>query len=225
MRGRRSGARLPAAGPARLPRGTVPRVSQDLGALIVGGRASAEPELERREIGIVGGPQFHRGAIGALRRGVRPQAERAIASRAEREPRRALEVGRGDARGARELEGGQVVVRERLGPVLQTFAPERLDPGSGGPMLVGACRARICPYATSRTKRWRNAYSDSPPTDERRERRTKRPRSSSWSRRSRSAGSRLPISATAPTQKVFPTTAASWSTVLSSGRARRSGRR
>ena len=113
------------------------------------GERPAEPEQQRRPLGIVRRPQVHRGRVGALGRAVRPQADRPIASGAEREPGRALERRRVDARGAGQLERGPVVVREQLGPVLQTVAPERPDPGR---RLADASR-RVPRAGSARTPR------------------------------------------------------------------------
>ena len=125
------------------------------------------------------------------------------------------------AGGLGELERLQVVVGEHLGKVLDTLARlvARSRPRQRGadvpvpPSGSGRTRRR-------RTSRCQNEYSLSPSIELVRAGRTSSLRESSCSASSTSPGSRPPISANAPAQNTFPTTAASWSRLLRSGRQR-----
>ena len=128
------------------------------------------------------------------------------------------------ARRPRELERAQVVVREHLGEVLGAVAGQALDPLGGEPVRVGAPRARDLRVgdvadedvaedegglagdrgaALAAHELLALERAGGPP----------RPR----------ARGRSPSAASAPTQKTFPTTAASWSERLLLGRPARRG--
>ena len=164
------------------------------------------PELERRARRSAGRGGRRRARAPGRRRREPPAAPAPRARRSARRPRLAP-----------SSSASQVVVREHLRVVLGPA--ERLDPLRG---QLDAARARaargIWPYATSRTSTWRNAYSSSPPTDERRSRRTNSLRSSACRRSlDLAAVDARPPRTTAPSQNTFPSTAASCSSSFSSG--------
>ena len=129
-----------------------------LGAgLVVVATASPEPQQEVRPLLVVLGRQVERlpGELHRLRK--RAQRRGPVGSCDECASRALLQLLALGPRGTRQLERGDVVVGEHLGVLL---APaESLEPLRGGSMLLTACRRGIWPYATSRTRAWRNAYS------------------------------------------------------------------
>ena len=116
---------------------------------------------------------------------------------------------------SRELERSQVVMGEHLREVVGPLRAIRATPQRAGASSARAARG-IWPYATSRTRRWRNVYSVSPPTVERLWRRTNSLRSSE--RSVSSIESCCPIVRSALGQNTLPMTAASWISAFSSAR-------
>ncbi len=127
-------------------------------------------------------------SLQTLRPARTPTATRRARPRRRAPALRGRELVRLGARGASQLERGDVVVRELLGEILRPVARKRLDPCAARTCFSARSARGICPYATSRTSRCVNANSVSPATELRRSRRTNSFRCSERSRSSASVG-------------------------------------